>query len=85
MARLPSRQHSVGAAEEKRIMQALGSTRERHLLERTLRMSIQPEWVRPQDRRTVLAGVASNPLGRELAWAFFRANFDQVCCAWMCC
>merc|ERR1711879_680560 len=32
--------------------------------------------VRPQDQRTVIAGVSANPLGRDLAWNFVQANFE---------
>jgi aminopeptidase N len=34
--------------------------------------------VRPQDTDLVLAWVASNIYGRDLAWSFFRENFDEL-------
>mmetsp|Transcript_14380 Transcript_14380/g.56569 ORF Transcript_14380/g.56569 Transcript_14380/m.56569 type:complete len:1006 (+) Transcript_14380:134-3151(+) len=67
---------SSNAAEQKRILYALGSTRDYSLLQYTLQITLDDSIVRPQDQGTVIAGVASNPLGRDLAWDFYRSNFD---------
>ena len=64
------------AAEQKRILYTLGCTREFYLLKHTLDISLDSSIVRPQDQRTVIAGVSANPLGRDLAWNFVQANFE---------
>lgn len=45
------------------------------LLLRYLEACLDREIVRPQDVRTVLAVVASNPAGRLLAWRHLRAHW----------
>eukprot|EP01095_Lingulamoeba_sp_RSL-Kostka_P009486 TRINITY_DN3297_c2_g1_i1.p1 TRINITY_DN3297_c2_g1~~TRINITY_DN3297_c2_g1_i1.p1 ORF type:complete len:347 (-),score=115.40 TRINITY_DN3297_c2_g1_i1:42-1082(-) len=65
------------SAEENRILSTIGSTRELYLLEFILKNSLNTDAVRPQDRVTLINSVASNPLGRELAFNFVADNWDE--------
>lgn len=60
--------------EKNRIGAALTNFRQAELLERTLRFSISKH-VRPQDCTRMVAGVAVNPCGNDLAWKFIRDNW----------
>ena len=65
--------------EKNRCLRALGSSADPDLLRRTLEFSLTDE-VRGQDTPLVVAGVAVNPLGRDMAWDFLRekwAEFDR--------
>ena len=65
--------------EKNRCLRALGCSADPDLLRRTLDFSLSEE-VRGQDTPLAVAGVAMNPLGRDLAWDFLRekwAEFDQ--------
>jgi puromycin-sensitive aminopeptidase len=65
--------------EKLRALTALTHFRQPDLLRDTLELSLSPV-VRSQDTIRVVAGVAVNPHGRELAWEFVRARwpeFDQ--------
>lgn len=59
--------------ENVRCMRALGKARSPELLSKTLQWGM--EEVKPQDMVFVIHAVASNPLGRELAWSFVRENW----------
>lgn len=41
-------------------------------------MSLKPEEIRAQDATTVIVNIASNSVGRPLAWDFFRAEWDKL-------
>ena len=43
---------------------------------RFLRYSIDGDKIRDQDTVTVVSYVAGNAVGRELAWKFFKENWD---------
>ena len=45
---------------------------------RVLSMALDPAEVRTQDVATTIQWVADNPLGRDLAFQFFVANFDTI-------
>jgi len=65
--------------EKTRCLRALGFGRDPDLLRQTLELSLSPE-VRSQDTPLVVAGVAMNRFGRELAWQFVQdqwAEFDR--------
>ena len=65
--------------EKNRCLRALGCSTDADLLRRTLEFSLGDE-VRGQDTPLVVAGVALNPLGRDMAWNFLRekwAEFDS--------
>jgi puromycin-sensitive aminopeptidase len=65
--------------EKLRALTALTHFRQPDLLRDALELSLSPV-VRSQDTIRVVAGVAMNPHGRELAWEFVRAHwpeFDQ--------
>jgi aminopeptidase N len=69
-------QSTIDPSEQRRILHSLGSTRDYNLLIFTLQMSMNSSLVRSQDVYTVIAGVAYNPLGIDLAWDFIRSNWD---------
>lgn len=60
--------------EKDRISRALGSINNVELLEKVIHFAMSDE-VRAQDAVFVIASVAINPLGRELAWTYFRENW----------
>ena len=65
--------------EKNRCLRSLGCSADPDLLRRTLDFSLSEE-VRGQDTPLVVAGVAMNPLGRDMAWDFLRekwAEFDD--------
>ncbi len=65
--------------EKNRCLRSLGCSADLDLLRRTLEFSLGDE-VRGQDTPLVVAGVAMNPLGRDMAWDFLRekwAEFDD--------
>jgi puromycin-sensitive aminopeptidase len=62
--------------EKLRALTALTHFRQSDLLQDTLELSLSPV-VRSQDTIRVVAGVAGNPHGRELAWEFVRAHWSE--------
>ena len=65
--------------EKNRCLRALGCSGDPDVLRRTLEFALSDE-VRGQDTPLAVAGVALNPLGRDLAWDFLRekwAEFDR--------
>ncbi len=58
-----------------RALGALSAARDPVLLQATLDYALSTA-VRSQDTVSVVVGVAANPLGRALAWNFFKENFD---------
>jgi aminopeptidase N len=59
-----------------RYQNALTNFRDVDLVKRTLALSLSE--VRSQDLPTVLFGVFDNPVGRDLALEFFKANYDEI-------
>ena len=57
------------------LLRALGYAQSKELLQQTLEYSLSSN-VRRQDTVSVIVSVANNPMGGELAWDFFKANFD---------
>lgn len=53
----------------------MGSTPKVELLKKTLDLSLDTNNVNPQDACSVILGVASNQLGKELAWKWFFNSF----------
>jgi aminopeptidase N len=62
--------------EKLRALTALTHFRQPDLLRDTLALSLSPV-VRSQDTIRVVAGVAVNPRGRELAWEFVQAHWSE--------
>ena len=62
--------------ERVRILRALARFSQEDLLQKTLELSLQPE-VLTQDAVMLVAAVASNRRGRELAWQFTKDNWDE--------
>jgi puromycin-sensitive aminopeptidase len=62
--------------EKLRAQGALAYFQRPELLQRALELSLSPE-VRSQDTIRLVAGVAANPHGRDLAWEFVKANWAE--------
>ena len=62
--------------EQIRLLLALARFRQPELLQRTLESSLTPR-VRSQDTITVVAAVAANLRGRDLAWEFVKENWGE--------
>ena len=63
--------------EKERILVSLGKSRNKKLLERSLNFALGDE-VRLQDKNRALAGVLSNPYGKELGWKFIKKNWKKI-------
>lgn len=63
--------------EKERCMRALGASSDPKLLQKTLEFAMGSE-VRSQDTVFVIAGVAANPKGRELAWKFVQEKWTEL-------
>lgn len=69
----------TSVADQKLIaLGSLGATLDRGLLERTLQLAMNQDTVRPQDIIYVFGPVASNPIGRSMAWPFVKENWQQL-------
>lgn len=65
--------------EKEEMLQALGVTQDRWLLQRYLLLSLDPEMIRVQDVGTVLKSVASvDNIGRMLVWRHIKANWPTI-------
>jgi puromycin-sensitive aminopeptidase len=62
--------------EKLRALTALTHFPQRELLQAALDLSLSPD-VRSQDTVRMVAGIAANTSGRELAWEFTRANWAE--------
>jgi puromycin-sensitive aminopeptidase len=63
--------------EERRYLFSLASFRHKNLLARTLGRTINGE-IRTQDAPFMVGALLTNVDGRELAWEFVKANWDQM-------
>ncbi len=63
--------------EEERFMYALAGFRDKALLSKTLEKTLNGE-IRTQNAPYVVRSVMLNPWGRELAWNFMKANWDEM-------
>jgi len=63
--------------EKDRISRAMGASKEVDQLQRVLDFAVGSE-VRSQDSPWVIAGVAHNSKGRDLAWDFVKANYAML-------
>lgn len=63
--------------EERRYLFSLASFRHKELLARTLTRTINGE-IRTQDAPFIVGALLTNVYGRELAWEFVKANWDQM-------
>lgn len=69
------REHDL-QEEKVRLLRALALFKQKNLLERTLTFSLSKE-VRSQDTLLCVAAVATNIYGKELAWQFFKDNWNE--------
>ena len=63
--------------EKMRFLGALTRFRDPALLQETLIRSLMPERVRSQDTVLIVASLAANRLGRDLAWEFLKENWAE--------
>ncbi len=63
--------------ERNRLARALALFKEQKLLKDTLEFALS-DHVRFQDSIHVIAGVWTNPYGRDLAWEFVKKNFKKL-------
>ncbi|TRY66450.1 hypothetical protein DNTS_012502 [Danionella cerebrum] len=69
--------HSTTAVSEKKILlEALTCSDNIFLLNRLLNLSLSSELIPDQDVIDVIIHVGRNPLGRHLAWRYFREKWD---------
>jgi len=66
------------AAEREKIISALCTARNKDVLQRLLKDTLDSSEVRSQDMIQIIATVASNPEGSQLAWKFFNKNFKKI-------
>lgn len=71
--------YRLGATSEEknRCLRALGSAKDQHLLRHALEFAFSSE-VRSQDAMYVIAGVAGNPMGRDIAWKFLQEHWQEL-------
>uniref|UniRef100_A0A0L8GD67 ERAP1-like C-terminal domain-containing protein n=2 Tax=Octopus bimaculoides TaxID=37653 RepID=A0A0L8GD67_OCTBM len=69
---------STVVIEKSSILNALSCTRHPWLLNKYLKISMNPEKIRYQDVSTVLSGISSNPIGEKIVWDFIRSNWDEL-------
>ena len=63
--------------EKLRLLRSLANFKQPKLLQRSLEHSLSPA-VRTQDAVSLLISVATNPVGRELAWTFIKENWTEL-------
>ncbi|KAJ8924872.1 hypothetical protein NQ315_001027 [Exocentrus adspersus] len=63
--------------EKDRISRSLGAAKDPELLRKVLDFAMSDE-VRSQDTVFVIISVALTPVGRELAWQFFKDNWSKI-------
>ena len=63
--------------EKNRLLSALGQSRNKKLLAKTLAYTMTPD-VRMQDRNGAFASVLLNPYGRVLGWQYLKKNWDKI-------
>ncbi|MHB1909852.1 MAG: M1 family metallopeptidase [Nitrososphaerales archaeon] len=61
---------------KQRYLIGMANTKEKDLLMRVLKMSLDPEVVRLEDRVSVVLYVSGNPYGRSIAWNFIKDNWS---------
>tara|TARA_Y100000590_G_scaffold470731_1_gene668917 strand:+ start:3897 stop:6521 length:2625 start_codon:yes stop_codon:yes gene_type:complete len=68
---------SINPEEKLRLIISLGKFKQKELLINTLEKSISPD-IRTQDSISVIASVAMNKYGRDLAWTFIKDNWKSL-------
>jgi puromycin-sensitive aminopeptidase len=69
--------HAVTPQEERRYLFSLAAFQPKTLLERTLARTITGD-IRSQDAPFLISAILGNVYGRELAWAFVKANWEKM-------
>ncbi|MPC23578.1 Aminopeptidase N [Portunus trituberculatus] len=69
---------NVGS-EKVTLLRAMACTRRPWLLSKYLEMALSPDsGIRKQDAHTVFGAIASNDVGRQLAWVFLQDHWDDI-------
>jgi puromycin-sensitive aminopeptidase len=63
--------------EQGRLGRALGSFKDKKILAQTLEFALSKE-VRTQDALSIVAGVWTNPVAKELGWQFVKKNWSVI-------
>ena len=72
-------ENTTDASEKAKIRYGLAGSTQPWILTRYLDYCLDQSKIRSQDVTAVVSYVAtSNPLGRYLAWNFFRSNYDRL-------
>lgn len=66
------------ASEKARIRYGLAGSTEPWILTRYLGYCLDPNKIRSQDATSVVSYISGNPIGKYLAWNFFRTNWDKL-------
>ena len=66
------------SAEQEVLLSALGCAREPWILFRFLKRSLNSDYIRKQDLFRVVASVASNDIGQQIAFDFIRSNWQEI-------
>ncbi|XP_064645102.1 endoplasmic reticulum aminopeptidase 1-like isoform X1 [Lineus longissimus] len=70
---------TVIPVEKSQMRQALSMTRDATLLNRLLRMSLEPDKIKPQDTTGVIMSIAHHSAaGRILAWDFIKQHWEKI-------
>jgi len=70
--------HEPIQQEKRRLLNALCSFRQPELVTRALELGLDTDAVRPQDTVFVLGGLLLNRAGRDQAWQFIQAHWDEL-------
>ncbi|XP_034031432.1 aminopeptidase N-like [Thalassophryne amazonica] len=71
-------QNSTDLTEKDHLFEALACTKKIWLLNRYLKYTLIPDKLNKTDSHSVIATVATNVVGQELAWNFVREHWDNV-------
>lgn len=70
--------NTTEASEKSKLMYALAASRETWILNKYLGYSLDSSKIRSQDAVSVISYVASNPVGKYLAWTFVQNNWKAL-------
>lgn len=70
--------NTTEASEKSKLMYALAASRETWILNTYLGYSLDSSKIRSQDAVSVISYVASNPVGKYLAWTFVQNNWKAL-------
>ncbi|VDI36331.1 Hypothetical predicted protein [Mytilus galloprovincialis] len=69
---------STTASETDNLLRSLACSEVPWILQRYLQYAITPEEIRKQETGSILVNVASNKIGRSIAWNFVQSKWDYI-------